>query len=47
MLRTCQHCGKGFKAKPSEVRRGFGRYCSRSCAGHYKTKPPQKGELNH
>lgn len=47
MLRNCQHCGKQFKTKPSEVKRGFGKFCSRSCAGHYKTKPPQKGELNH
>lgn len=28
----CETCGKPFLAKESEVRRGFGRFCCRSCA---------------
>lgn len=32
MDRTCEHCGQIFKAKLSRVRRGWGRFCSLSCA---------------
>ena len=31
MLRQCEHCGREFNAKPYDVRRGFGRFCSREC----------------
>lgn len=31
MLRTCETCGREFNAKPYDVRRGFGRFCSRVC----------------
>jgi len=32
--RVCERCGKEFLAVPSEVRRGFARFCSRSCRSH-------------
>ncbi len=31
MQRKCEQCGREFNAKPYDVRRGFGRYCSRYC----------------
>ncbi len=30
--RICKKCGKHFLCKPSEVKRGRGRFCSRGCA---------------
>lgn len=30
--RVCIHCGKRFYTKRSEIKRGFGKFCSRSCA---------------
>jgi hypothetical protein len=32
MIASCAHCGQFFNAPPYQVRRGFGRYCSRDCA---------------
>lgn len=29
--RTCETCGAGFLAPPDQVRKGWARYCSRSC----------------
>ena len=29
----CEHCGRAFRAKPSVVKRGGGKYCSNSCVG--------------
>lgn len=29
--RTCQHCLRPFKAHSSNVARGWGRFCSKSC----------------
>jgi very-short-patch-repair endonuclease len=44
--RTCIECGKEFMAKPSDIKRGYGKYCSKSCriihtyrAGKFNTKP--------
>ena len=34
----CGGCGKIFDAKPSEVRRGKGNYCSRSCYFLYRLR---------
>ncbi len=31
MKNICQNCGKAFSIKPSEVRRGRGKYCSFPC----------------
>ncbi len=31
--RTCKVCGARFKAKPSEVKKGCGQYCSLKCRG--------------
>lgn len=30
-MRECARCGKVFKTKPSHVRLGHGKYCSREC----------------
>jgi hypothetical protein len=37
MEQTCEYCGKQFKVKRSEIRKGKGKYCSRSCSGSDKT----------
>lgn len=31
---TCETCGQSFQARASDVRRGFGKACSRRCGGH-------------
>ena len=31
MLVTCKHCGKIFNVKPSHIKRGCGKFCSRAC----------------
>lgn len=44
--RTCK-CGVGFMAKPFEVKRGRGIYCSLSCAASVAaTNRDQRGEKN-
>lgn len=37
--RTCEYCGRSFKAKPAEVRKGAGRYCSIPCKNAANTRP--------
>jgi hypothetical protein len=39
-LVTCQHCGTAFATKPSEIRKGNGRFCSRACGYAHRTTPP-------
>lgn len=29
--RTCEGCGKPFRARAADVKRGWGRFCSKSC----------------
>ena len=31
MIVKCQICGKEFKVKPSDLKRGYGKFCSRKC----------------
>lgn len=31
--RTCEQCSQTFDVFPSDIRRGWGRFCSRQCAG--------------
>jgi hypothetical protein len=31
MQRRCEHCGVEFEARPADVAKGFGRFCSRKC----------------
>lgn len=31
MKRACQHCGTAFEARPADVKRGWARFCSKSC----------------
>ena len=35
ITRTCEWCGKKFKAKPAKVAVGEGRFCSRACVAAY------------
>ena len=45
--KSCEFCGQPFLAKLSEVKRGYGRYCSRSCsAKHKEAKVRQQRQLN-
>jgi hypothetical protein len=41
LFRACRACGRQFRTKLFYVRRGFGKYCSRSCS--YESK--RKGEI--
>ena len=40
VVRTCEWaaCGKTFSAKSAEVKRGWARFCSKSCAAKPKAK---------
>ena len=38
--RICEYCGTEFPAKPSDIKKGWGRFCSKSCA-HKHYKPPK------
>lgn len=40
---ACLKCGSPFDARARDVKRGFGRYCTRKCAGASKGKP--RGEV--
>lgn len=31
MLVSCKYCGKTFNVKPSKIKRGCGKFCSRTC----------------
>jgi hypothetical protein len=31
MIKNCQNCGKQFHVKPSRIKRGGGKFCSRKC----------------
>lgn len=45
--KSCEFCGKTFSAKPSEINRGYGKYCSRSCSAKAQfTKVRQQKQLN-
>lgn len=35
ITRTCEQCGRPFETKLSQMRYGFGRFCSKSCATSY------------
>ena len=40
--RVCVHCSKKFFANPSDIKRGFGRFCSRGCRDtHGMTRIPR------
>ena len=45
MLRICQQCEKQFRAKPSEVKRGYGRFCSKSCASKWRVANGKSGAI--
>ena len=35
MIKDCLQCGNEFTAENKEVKRGFGKFCSRSCSGKF------------
>ena len=40
--RTCERCGNGFSVRPYEVKRGWGRFCSKRCSGDARRTRPKK-----
>lgn len=36
--RNCEKCGEEFLAKTADVKRGWGRHCSKSCAAWKREK---------
>lgn len=36
VIRVCQHCGDTFEVRPSEIKKGGGKFCSRTCATIYR-----------
>lgn len=45
---VCQWCGKTFLTHPCEIRKGGGKFCSRSCATTYRNtnnNPAKKDEV--
>lgn len=43
---VCQACGAAFLAEAAEVKRGKGRFCSKSCAAKAASRPNQAAERN-
>jgi hypothetical protein len=41
---NCQECGKEFEAQPHDLKKGYGKYCSRQC--YYKGRPKGKIKVN-
>lgn len=37
MQRNCEVCNEEFYARPTQIEKGQGKYCSRSCSGQAKT----------
>jgi hypothetical protein len=35
MIRTCENCEKSFDAPVNNIRKGYGRFCSRSCGASF------------
>lgn len=46
MIKNCLHCNSEFEAKPSEIKRGFAKFCSRSCSSQYSNMNKSKPENN-
>ena len=42
MVRICECCNRAFKARPYDVRRGYGKFCSRDCKNEAQEKPAGK-----
>jgi hypothetical protein len=41
IIRDCEQCGKSFRTYPNWIKRGGGRFCSRSCANEGKKISPE------
>jgi len=35
IIKNCEICGKEFTTMPSEIRKGWGRFCDRKCLGQH------------
>lgn len=43
----CENCKKNFTAREADRKRGWGRYCSKSCKANHRTttlNPPKDSE---
>jgi hypothetical protein len=45
MEQTCIQCGKTFNATATQIKKGYGKYCSRLCMGRWRSEH-WKGENN-
>lgn len=43
--RTCQECGKAFHARQRDINAGFGKFCSKKCAGAARKGVPVKQKI--
>ena len=43
----CMSCGNSFEARAADVKRGWGKYCSKSCKAHQQTKKQSKNKSKH
>lgn len=41
----CQKCGQVFAARSRDLRKGLGKYCSRSCSGSTRSSNPYKSPI--
>lgn len=39
VVRSCAYCGAPFRVRPSDIKKGGGRYCSHSCSAKDHTGP--------
>jgi hypothetical protein len=42
----CECCGIGFEARVADIKRGWGRFCSKSCKAQRQTIEPKKNSIN-
>lgn len=45
--RVCKKCGKPFKAKAADVKRGWAKCCSKACAAHMREKKLDRFDYRH
>lgn len=44
--KRCEWCNQSFKAKPADIKRGWARFCSKSCkAKHQEKRTGQHAEF--
>ena len=47
VTKPCAYCGTPFDARVADVNRGWGKFCSKSCAAHYKDKRTGGSNRDH